>query len=301
MGLLSPFHQRERKRCATFLCGHRVQGQGTVLKSGPDCTLVTLLTLMDNWSGMTRFSVGVPEFDDQHRKLAELINQLLDCVGQPAQARRWRMSPKRLLEYASTHFEAEEAFWNGWPPELEGQWRSIRSFAKPWPTPVTTPAVVNSGPARASRLPLVDRPHPPVRHALPALCRRDRPMPEQSERDGCPPSPWLFRAAARLAFQPSLSLIVSPPCSLTVEDFDFPPAPNWIAQHPAPDAPAAASCVAVMRWTDLRFTDLPCYPGDLLVFNDTKVIRVIPASAASQWRQGGGQMLGFERRPPCRG
>jgi S-adenosylmethionine:tRNA ribosyltransferase-isomerase len=63
---------------------------------------------------------------------------------------------------------------------------------------------------------------------------------------------------------------------LTVDDFDFALPPALIAQHPA----AARTGSRLLHVTgntisDLRFTDLPALvaPGDLLVFNDTKVIR----------------------------
>ncbi len=63
---------------------------------------------------------------------------------------------------------------------------------------------------------------------------------------------------------------------LTVDDFDFALPPALIAQHPA----AARTGSRLLHVTgntisDLRFTDLPALiaPGDLLVFNDTRVIR----------------------------
>jgi S-adenosylmethionine:tRNA ribosyltransferase-isomerase len=63
---------------------------------------------------------------------------------------------------------------------------------------------------------------------------------------------------------------------LTVDDFDFDLPAALIAQHPAPSRTASRLLhVSGPALVDLRFTDLPSLlaPGDLLVFNDTKVIR----------------------------
>ncbi len=64
--------------------------------------------------------------------------------------------------------------------------------------------------------------------------------------------------------------------SLTVDDFDFPLPPELIAQHPAPERRGSRLLhVAGARLDDRRFTDLPqlLRAGDLLVFNDTRVIK----------------------------
>ncbi len=63
---------------------------------------------------------------------------------------------------------------------------------------------------------------------------------------------------------------------LTLADFDFDLPPELIAQHPLPDR--AASRLLHVRggaFEDLRFADLPSLvsPGEVLVFNDTQVIR----------------------------
>lgn len=64
--------------------------------------------------------------------------------------------------------------------------------------------------------------------------------------------------------------------SLTVDDFDFPLPPELIAQHPAPERTGSRLLhVCGERLGDLRFADLPSLlkAGDLLVFNDTRVIK----------------------------
>jgi len=63
---------------------------------------------------------------------------------------------------------------------------------------------------------------------------------------------------------------------LTVDDFDFQLPPELIAQHPARERSGSRLLhVSGTRLSDLRFADLPSLltPGDLLVFNDTRVIR----------------------------
>jgi S-adenosylmethionine:tRNA ribosyltransferase-isomerase len=63
---------------------------------------------------------------------------------------------------------------------------------------------------------------------------------------------------------------------LTVDDFDFPLPPELIAQHPAPQrAGSRLLRVDGGALCDRRFADLPelVEAGDLLVFNDTRVIK----------------------------
>src|SRR5574343_454142 len=68
----------------------------------------------------------------------------------------------------------------------------------------------------------------------------------------------------------------SQPMSLTVDDFDFPLPPELIAQHPAAERTGSRLLhVAGPQLTDRRFAELPSLvkAGDLLVFNDTRVIK----------------------------
>jgi len=63
---------------------------------------------------------------------------------------------------------------------------------------------------------------------------------------------------------------------LTVADFDFPLPPELIAQHPSAQRRASRLLhVAGDTLADRHFAELPTLiaPGDLLVFNDTRVIR----------------------------
>ena len=64
--------------------------------------------------------------------------------------------------------------------------------------------------------------------------------------------------------------------SLTVDDFDFPLPPELIAQHPAAERSGSRLLhVCGQRLADRQFADLPTLlkVGDLLVFNDTRVIK----------------------------
>lgn len=64
--------------------------------------------------------------------------------------------------------------------------------------------------------------------------------------------------------------------SLTVDDFDFPLPPELIAQHPAPERRGSRLLhVCGQQRFDRKFDDLPSLlsAGDLLVFNDTRVIK----------------------------
>jgi S-adenosylmethionine:tRNA ribosyltransferase-isomerase len=64
--------------------------------------------------------------------------------------------------------------------------------------------------------------------------------------------------------------------SLTVDDFDFPLPPELIAQHPAAERTGSRLLhVCGQQQKDLKFADLPTLlrQGDLLVFNDTRVIK----------------------------
>jgi S-adenosylmethionine:tRNA ribosyltransferase-isomerase len=63
---------------------------------------------------------------------------------------------------------------------------------------------------------------------------------------------------------------------LTLDDFDFDLPPHLIAQHPLPERTASRLLhVAGDILRDLAFTDLErlLVPGDLLVFNDTRVLK----------------------------
>ena len=82
---------------------------------------------------------------------------------------------------------------------------------------------------------------------------------------------------------------------LTLDDFDFDLPPELIAQHPAPERSASRLLhVDGDMQQDRNFADLPqlVKPGDLLVFNDTRVIK---ARLFGQKESGGQIELMIER------
>jgi len=90
------------------------------------------------------------------------------------------------------------------------------------------------------------------------------------------------------------------PRSFRVSDFDFALPPELIAQHPAAER-SAARLLDGRTWppTDRVFRDLPglLEPGDLLVFNDTRVIK---ARLLGVKASGGGVEALVERALPNR-
>jgi hemerythrin len=55
------------------------------------------------------YSVGVKEFDDHHKRLMELINQLHDAMRAGKAAQELGPVIDNLLQYTDFHFSAEEA------------------------------------------------------------------------------------------------------------------------------------------------------------------------------------------------
>ena len=74
----------------------------------------------------------------------------------------------------------------------------------------------------------------------------------------------------------------------SVADFDFVLPPELVAQHPAPERSAARLLDGRgAAPVDRIFRELPglLAPGDLLVFNDTRVIKArLLGAKASGWR-----------------
>ena len=77
-------------------------------------------------------------------------------------------------------------------------------------------------------------------------------------------------------FEPNQIAVPMPQTSYQLSDFDFQLDPDLIAQHPAPQRTASRLLNGEANaFEDLHFRDLPqlLRAGDLLVFNDTKVIK----------------------------
>ena len=83
------------------------------------------------------------------------------------------------------------------------------------------------------------------------------------------PSKGLFSPIAMTTF-------AAPPRAFTLSDFDFELPPALIAQHPTPERSASRLLDGTLATpSDRIFRDLPglLNAGDLLVFNDTKVVK----------------------------
>jgi len=88
--------------------------------------------------------------------------------------------------------------------------------------------------------------------------------------------------------------------AVNAQDFDFELPPDLIAQQPLPERSASRLLVVhpeghlVPGWVDSQIRDLPTWvqPGDLLVFNDT---RVIPARLQGRKPSGGAVEMLLER------
>lgn len=59
------------------------------------------------WS--EKFAMGVPVFDEQHRRLVEMLNQLFDVASSGQGAAAILKLRQRLLQYAASHLRDEEA------------------------------------------------------------------------------------------------------------------------------------------------------------------------------------------------
>ena len=55
-----------------------------------------------------KYKVGVKEFDEQHKKLIELINKLYDAMKQGHGKDVLKSIVNDLFEYTKYHFETEE-------------------------------------------------------------------------------------------------------------------------------------------------------------------------------------------------
>lgn len=76
-----------------------------------------------------KFSLGVPEFDEHHWHLIDLLNRVHDAFSQKSTDISTERVLKELLDYATYHFCAEE-FWmqnNGYP-EFEKHRAEHESF-----------------------------------------------------------------------------------------------------------------------------------------------------------------------------
>ena len=73
------------------------------------------------------FNTGVPQIDEQHRRLVELLNRLASHVAYQADLPAINFVIDQLAEYAVYHFQTEEAIWHQNLPEdlLETQHKKV--------------------------------------------------------------------------------------------------------------------------------------------------------------------------------
>lgn len=61
-----------------------------------------------------KFSVGVAVFDDEHKKLIAIINDLYDHVARGADKLTLQRVSDALVDYTLTHFRHEEDYFEEW-------------------------------------------------------------------------------------------------------------------------------------------------------------------------------------------
>jgi hemerythrin len=64
-----------------------------------------------------QWSVGIKTLDDDHKKLVEIINGIIDLYTTSAKERSLRSSMNKLMKYIGSHLKKEEKFLelNGYP------------------------------------------------------------------------------------------------------------------------------------------------------------------------------------------
>lgn len=77
------------------------------------------------------YSVGVEQFDRQHRHLLEIINKLTARSGESPDLELVSQTLKEMLDYAKEHFTAEEELMQQYAyPEIESQKKQHAYFLK---------------------------------------------------------------------------------------------------------------------------------------------------------------------------
>jgi hemerythrin-like metal-binding protein len=64
------------------------------------------------WS--QKFSVGIPVFDDEHKKLIVIINDLHGGIAAGTEKEALQRATNRLIEYTILHFQHEEMYFEDW-------------------------------------------------------------------------------------------------------------------------------------------------------------------------------------------
>src|SRR5512133_389950 len=61
-----------------------------------------------------RYSVGVAVFDDEHKKLIAIINELYEAITVGADKLALQRISDKLVEYTLMHFRHEETYFDDW-------------------------------------------------------------------------------------------------------------------------------------------------------------------------------------------
>ena len=70
------------------------------------------------WS--QKYSIGIPIFDDEHKKLIAIINDLHEGIVAGTEKETLHRAIKALIEYTILHFQHEEMYFEDWVyPEAE--------------------------------------------------------------------------------------------------------------------------------------------------------------------------------------
>ena len=81
-----------------------------------------------NWD--ESYPVGIRAFDEQHRRLFDLLNKLHDAMKAGQSSSVLGAIPKELVRYVGTHFEAEESIMQQYRyPALSQQRREHQELA----------------------------------------------------------------------------------------------------------------------------------------------------------------------------
>lgn len=61
-----------------------------------------------------KYSVGIPIFDDEHKKLIAIINDLYEGIETGCEKEALQRAIKGLIEYTILHFRHEEMYFEDW-------------------------------------------------------------------------------------------------------------------------------------------------------------------------------------------
>jgi hemerythrin len=68
-----------------------------------------------------KYSIGIPVFDDEHKKLIAIINDLHDGIAAGSEKEAMRRAISGLIEYTVLHFQHEEMYFEDWVYPEAGQ------------------------------------------------------------------------------------------------------------------------------------------------------------------------------------